>query len=547
VVSFVAVSTCIFPAEHDSSVHVSLSPIHILVRGRDTIATAKAWQIVDPRDSQPIPNVVFVWSSSNPSVATVDNTGRIVAVNSGTAILTAAAASFDKAARAAQDTLRVSAPLEIDSISPDTVKFGQTLTIYGVGVDSITSATFGSVALIKVPFSDAVFSNGTARTRYWVPPPAVTDSLFFLGIYNGNGVFGFVHGSATTVIQRDLYDPNDTTPKVLSLDGPGPFPGTTLASLLFFNPALAFEALPRGRTAAADWYRFHQSTARDITVILESPERAGTFATYLSDSLGWNGATKQYVIGRNSWTFGPGSHACHGLQFRPPEAVTDSTIAAFKGLALGNLDAIAIYTQAGRYGLAVISGYTSELPADSHEDDNSCNAADLRGTASLPFRDTLAIENPHDIDWIRFAVAGSVAAPIRFRIHAITGVHPDSAKDLDFYVIKVPNPGDTALSIVLADTAVTPGVDHDKTILLAPGNYYGVVLDFAGVTTYYEICAAPALGACDTAFPAPPAAAATPAGGALSAQAAVPPRPRHRPRPRRAPLPSSGFVPSRDE
>ena len=95
-VGSVMVGTCAYPTEQDSSVHVSLTPIQILLRGNDTAATATAWRILGPADSQPIPNVVFVWSSSNPSVATVDNTGHIVGITSGTVVITAAAANFDK-------------------------------------------------------------------------------------------------------------------------------------------------------------------------------------------------------------------------------------------------------------------------------------------------------------------------------------------------------------------------------------------------------------------------------------------------------------------
>ena len=83
-VGSVIVGTCAYPTEHDSSVHVSITPIQILLRGDDTAATATAWQMNGPADSQPIPNIVFVWSSSNPSVATVDNAGHIVGITSGT-------------------------------------------------------------------------------------------------------------------------------------------------------------------------------------------------------------------------------------------------------------------------------------------------------------------------------------------------------------------------------------------------------------------------------------------------------------------------------
>src|SRR5216117_2184137 len=91
----VTVGRCVFPTERDSSVHVSIAPLKILIRGNDTVATATAWQMLGSGDSQPIPNVAFEWSSSAPAVATVDNAGRIVGVNSGSAIIRAAAANFD--------------------------------------------------------------------------------------------------------------------------------------------------------------------------------------------------------------------------------------------------------------------------------------------------------------------------------------------------------------------------------------------------------------------------------------------------------------------
>ena len=528
--SSATLAACVYPTERDSSVHVSVTRLRILIRGKDTTAKATAWQMVAPGDSQRIPNVSFVWSSSNPAIATVDNAGHVVGVNSGTAVIRAAAANFDKASATGDDTLRVSAPLEIDSVRPKTVKYGEKLTIWGVGADSIFSASLAGAQLIRVPFSDTAFKSGTARTRFWVPPPATTDSLFYLGISGGLGVFGFLHGDTTRVLERDIYEPNDTIPSAIDLDGARPFPktNTLLDSLLFFNPALAFETLKRGQTTGVDWYHFTQGKTRDLTIFLTAPQIAGTFRTFLTDSLGWNGTAKTYVIGRDAWTFGPGSHACHGAGFSPSERVADSTVVAFKNLPAGALDGIALYGTPGRYGLGVIAGYQSELPADAHEDDNSCNAADLRGTLPAPtFRDTLTIENPHDVDWIRFHYTNQgVTTTAQVRLHAFPGVHPDSLKDLDLYVVKVPVAGDTVVSVVAADTA--PGSDVNLTPSLATGDYYVAIVDFAGTTTTYEVCVGwvPLLGAgtCNTpTWPSPPATSTaaprrrrTLAGGARS-------------------------------
>jgi len=504
--SSATLATCVYPTERDDAVRVSITPIHILFRGADTVATARAWQMVGPGDSLQIANVVFVWSTSAPNVATVDPAGRIVGITSGTAIITAAALNFDKRQLAAADTVRVSAPIEVDSIRPTTVRYGEMLTLYGIGADSIFQATLRGAPLIPNLFADSTYATGAQRRRYWVPFPARTDSLAIIGIYNGSGVFGFVRGETTKVVERDLYEPDDTAPQPLDLDAAPPF--APAPALVFFNPALAFEPLRRDEKTGADWYRFRQAEARDLTIILTAPQIAGTFSTYLTDSLGWNGTT--YVTGKDAWTFGPGSHACHGLAFAPPQAVADSTIVAFKHLAAGTLDAIAVYTTPGRYGLGVIAGYQSELPADAHEDDNSCNAADLRDTLQAPFRDTLTIENPHDVDWIRFHYTnGGLTTSAQVRLHAFPGAHPDSLKDLDLYVIKVPQAGDAALQVMLADTAA--GSDVNRTASLATGDYYLAVVDFAGTATTYEVCVGvqPVLssGFCGNGFPAPPGAA----------------------------------------
>ncbi len=497
VTACVALASCVYPTEHDSSVHVSLTPLKILIRGKDTTVTATAWRMAGPADSQPIANVVFVWMSNNPLVATVSRSGQVVGITSGTAIVTAAAVNFDKGALAAADTVRVSAPLEVDSVRPPAPRYGGLVTVYGPGADSILLATLHGVPLFPYPFSETRDATGYGSRQFWLLPPAQPDTMILIG----SGVVTSSHDT-TRVIREDVFEPNETAPHAFDLDAPRPFPqpSSFWYPFLVLNPGLFFELLPRNDSLGVDWYRFGHSTARDLTIILTAPSARGTFATFLTDSLAWTGTT--YATGPDSWTFGPGSHACHGLGFAPHEANGDSTIVAFKNLSPGGVHAITLYTQPAGYGLAVLDGYASELPADAHEDDNSCNAADLRGSATLPLRDTLAIENPHDVDWIRFDVG--VLNTYQFRLHAFTGVHPDSLKDLDFYVVKVPNPGDASLQVLMTDT--TAGTDVNQSVVLAAGSYYGVVVDFAGVATRYELCAAPLLGACATGFPAPPAA-----------------------------------------
>jgi len=498
--------TCVYPTEHDADVHVSVTPLPILIRGNDALATARAWQVVSAGDSAEITNVSFVWSSDNSSVATVDANGHIVGIKSGTTTIRAAAANFDKRSQSGEITLRVSERLEIDSIRPPKVHFGDTITVYGVGVDSIFQAQLGQGILIPNVFRRSRDATGYARSVYWVPPPARRDSLFYIG----NGVFGFSKDTVH-VIQQDLYEtplpPHDATPATIDLDGPRPFPGTAFASVLFLNPALAFEVLPRDSlvpscgSCGVDWYRLQQTTTpRDLTIIITAPQVKGTFAGFVSDAFD----------GASPWTVGPGSHNCRGKKFSPKEAVGDSTIVALAGVTASSLDAIALFTQPGRYGLTVVEGYlTSDsldarIVKDVHEEDDYCDAPGAQVLETLPFQATLTIDNPHDVDWIKFNVPSQQL--VRIRTVALPAVAGKDSSDIDLYLLHDNGPGNPPDSL---GGFAHPGSTIDTTfgllLGLPVGDYYAVVVDFAGVPTPYEIC----IGPC-AVFPVAPAQAPTP-------------------------------------
>src|SRR3989475_8039154 len=134
VFSPVPLATCVLPTERDDSVDVTVDPLPVLIGGSETYATARAWQILAAGDSQQIATVSFVWSSGAPLTATVDANGHVVGIKSGTTTIRAAAANFDKPAAVGQITLRVANTLEIASIPPGTVRYGEIVTVYGVGL-----------------------------------------------------------------------------------------------------------------------------------------------------------------------------------------------------------------------------------------------------------------------------------------------------------------------------------------------------------------------------------------------------------------------------
>jgi len=87
-------------------VHVDLTHIAILLRGNGYSGDGDGLaRILGAADSQPIPNVVFTWSSSNSSVATVDDAGHIVGITSGTVVIRAARTKLRQGQLAAADTI----------------------------------------------------------------------------------------------------------------------------------------------------------------------------------------------------------------------------------------------------------------------------------------------------------------------------------------------------------------------------------------------------------------------------------------------------------
>lgn len=377
--------------------------------------------------------------------------------------------------------MRVSGPLEIDSLVPDTVRYGAKLRMHGVGVRNVFLATIGSGALIPDTFSFQGDREGLGSMEFWVPPPSRTSDLFVLG----PGVF-FTEAETTVVRPFDIHEPNETSPWQVNLDLAGPFP--QIPQVLFFNPALAFERLQRDDTLGADWYRFRQTATRDLSIIIVSPEARGTFATFVSDSIGFQPPPNPtHFVGADAWTFGPGSHFCHGAAFEPPQIGSDSTIVALKAIT-GPLHAISLYAQEAPYAMFVVDGYVTsgKMMADGHEEDDFCNAADAKTSQPPQLKGLFTIDNPGDVDWFRFDVGGGLPVNVRFRLEPAAAAVADTSTDIDLYVATVPNPGDPALNVV--GESINSGSREDATFLLNPGSYYLVVVDFAAVPLAYAMC-----------------------------------------------------------
>jgi hypothetical protein len=461
------------------------SPSPVVLRGDQLELTAALWIRTAPGDSTEVPNAELIWSTDDPTLATLtpkDNrTAIATGVNSGTVAIRAMATGFQGAAQAVL-ALRVSDPLEIDSMRPTTVRYGEKITMYGVGVNTLFLAALQGGALLPDTFSVSAGAGGLGQLSFWVPPPARSGHTVVLS--PGQIV---VAPDSTTVLRRDLYEPNDSSPSILDVSSQ-PFP--TVPAVRFFNPALAFEDRVRADSLGIDWYRLAGiSGGSDLTVIFQAPTLKNAHLTFLASPV-----ASADSVGQPGWTIGSGLYACKDQAFRVEEQPGDSLIIALKNVPAGSMDLISLFFVTGRYGMVVVQGYLTSDPsigADRLEENDNCEFADRNFLAApvdltTQFSEALTIDNPHDVDWIRFRVPGTVPQIVTFRT-APAIANADRPADIDLYVIGVPVAGS---SIDTVGSSRTEGSNETLTRTLNPGDYYMVVTDFAGVPTRYAICAA---------------------------------------------------------
>jgi hypothetical protein len=465
----------------------SASPV--VLRGDQIELTAKLWTRTSPGDSVEVRNAELVWSSDNPTLASLtakdNNTTIATGVNSGVVQIRAVATGFEGANPAAF-SLRVSNPLEIDSMRPSVVRYGEKVTMYGVGVNTLFFAALEGASLLPDTFSVSAGSGGIGQLDFWVPPPATTGHAVVLS--PGQIV---VAPESTVVLRRDLYEPNDSTASIIDLSA-GPFP--SLPAVRFYNPALAFEDRVRNDSLGVDWYRLVGAPAgSDLTFIFMAPTFSSAHLTFLASPV--NSPDSVSVPG---WTIGSGIYACKDHSWKVDEQPADSLIVALKDVPGGPMDLISLFVVSGRYGLAVVNGYLTTDPSigpDRMEENDNCEFADRNfgvpatrvdlGVAA--FSDTLTIDNPHDIDWIRFRVPGPIPQTVAFQTAPPTVLDASSRDgDIDLYVMAVPVAG-SPLDIKGASKGA--GSNESLSLLLDPGDYYMVVHDFIGSPTRYSLCA----------------------------------------------------------
>jgi hypothetical protein len=461
----------------------SASPV--VLRGDQLEMSARLWTRTSPSDSTEVKNAELVWSTDDPTVATVtmkdNNTTIATGVNSGVVQIRAIATGFQGSASAAFP-LRVSNPIEIDSVRPKIVPYGEKVTLYGVGVNTLFFATLQGATLVPDTFSVATGAGGVGELSFWVPPPATTGKIVVL-----NPTQLVIAPESTTVLPTDLYEPNEAAPSAIDLST-GPF--SALPAIRFYNPALAFEELGRDASSSFDWYRFTGAPAgEDLTFIFTAPGLKNSHFSFLAATV--NNADSVETPG---WTIGSGLYHCKDHAFKVDERPSDSLIVALKNVPSGSMDFVSLFSAGGRYGMAVIDGYLSTVAPDRLEENDNCEFADrnfadapTRIDLSTPFSDSLTIDNPHDVDWIRFNVPGVAPQTVTFRTAGPLGVSGAKAGDIDLRVMSIPVAGSP---LDIRGVSKNQRSNESLTLVLEPGDYYMIVSDFAGLPISYSLCAA---------------------------------------------------------
>lgn len=463
---------CLFPNEATRQVVVSLDDVPRLTEG-DTVTLSAHVR----NGGAEIPNAQVVFSVADGSVASVSSQGLLVAIDSGSTMVTASVVGLD-GVTPAQLNVVVHSRVEVDSVSSTNVAFGDTLTLWGAGLDlaSLYGVQLGGFSMQPKSYApaDAAHPERYGALTFWVQPPAGPQSTVQITSTRGSRVIT----TPISVMQRDRYEPNDTIVAPLTLP--------------FYNPGLALE-VPGRNDLRKDWYSFTLATTADVSVRIRSPyvSSGNVYSALVTDSVYWDGAQADHYFGTHAWAVGSGFgglSVCRGRFVK-----WDSTNVPFQApanvdIALGNLDPgtyylYLSYSEAATipipYTVDIVTNYRSVVAADAFEENDYCEVAVPLSNA-LSTGGQLTIDNPLDVDWFQH-VSPAGGETVVLQVDAAV----DSA-DIDMYFV---NPSTRK---VIASPGIDVGPQDVIAARLPQGEHYFFTADYAGVPTPYTLSAVPA-------------------------------------------------------
>ena len=487
--------SCVAPSDDSDRILVTIeAPATLLVRGRTMVLTAHAWKQDEKGTRTEVPGAAFHWESVRGDLATVegrdDGTALVTPVNEGIAEIRAQAAAFEEATSASVE-LRVADPLVIDSIRPRTVRYGEQVTLFGVGLGEVLRTSLGQADLLPDSASFSGEPQGLGRRSYWVPYPAQTDRL--VAISRRGSIT--VAAETTTVKPQDLYHENQAPPPVVDLDGE-PVRGL---DTLFYNPALAL--VPGEGTDALQFRSVKALGSLTFTISSTGPVVALFEPVLTADRNLPTGFPTDRVV--DTWALGFSGQYCDGsfISLGRSTGVTTpvTLVRALKDLPVRDL-LLGIYgNPPGAYTVTVRSGYVTADPRiapDRFEENDFCSAADSNANnpdlgVVLPFSDTLTIDNPFEADWFQFEAPGDPESPEESLMTIRTAARPFGATDSsNLGLVLVAANFDFGERARIVAQARTAGSDETLTALVPGGTHYILVVDDGGVATRYSLCVA---------------------------------------------------------
>lgn len=486
--------SCVAPSDDSNQISVTIeAPASLLIRGRTMVLTAHAWKRNEGGTQSEVPGAAFHWESVRPDLATLeprdDGTALVTPVNEGRVEVRAYAAAFEEANPGSVE-LRIADPLVIDSIRPGTVHYGEQVTLFGVGLGEILRTSLGQADLLPDSASFSGEPQGLSLRSYWVPYPAQTDRL--IAISRRGSIT--VAPETTAVKAQDLYHENQAPPPVVDLDG-GPVRGS---DTLFYNPALA--VVPGEGIDALQFHRGEALGSLTFTISSTGPVVAFFDPVLTADrNLPLEFPTEGVV---DTWSLGfTGQYCAHSfVSFARPVSVTApvTLTRALKDLPVRDL-LLGIYgNPPGAYTVTVRDGYVTADPRiapDRFEENDYCSAADLNADNpdlgfSLPFSDTLTIDNPYEVDWFRFEAPGDPESSDESLVTLRTAARPFGASDSSNLGLLLIAQRFTDENPRIVAEAHTASSEETITALVRGGTHYLVVVDDGGVATSYSLCIA---------------------------------------------------------
>ena len=392
------------------------APSGVLVRGDSIVLVAHAWQGDAAGGRLALEGVSFRWFSPESSVVAVhdrgDRSAAVFGLNTGTADVVAVPLDY-QSAEAGVQALRVANTVEIDSVVPGTVLYGQQLTVYGTGLGRVSRVLLGEADLLPDTASFVGDSLGEGRQRFWVPYPARSDLVVAVAQE------GFVG-------PRRGYHGRDPARRLRRAGGRGTSRDPAGVGARFgirhsiLEPTLALTG-QGDNTRTLHFIR--EDTTRAVTfVVTTSAAVLAPFAAVLSSR------PLQRLQDVASWASGIAHQFCKSMPVTIPDlpqAVRPFTSVQALAYAPGRdlyLSVVGDQNLAGRFGVQVLDGYRAadpRIPPDRFEENDECVAADTRFADpatridAFPFADTLSLDTPYDVDWIRFKVpfVGSDTTP----------------------------------------------------------------------------------------------------------------------------------------